>query len=377
MSDSLNEGLLDWSGPALTILIASPPASAQGPVPGLSHLLADRLGSLGCAVEAADWGSGADRSATAGRAVSRMKDLLGIWLRARRSPWDVVVVNTAHNWATLARDIPLMLGLCAISPARVIQFHGSQPDVLLKKGRPLFRVATRMLLATASAIMVLSTEEKHAWQQFRPKTKVYVVKNPHLASASTPEPADLVTNTTPIVLFVGRLMAQKGVFDLVQAAAVLESSAPELSFQIVMAGDGPEASSIVTRAQDLGVEDRVTLVGHVDSKALRRLYGGASLFVLPSYSEGFPTVIAEAMAAGLPIVTTAIRGAADYLEDGVNALLIPPGEPPQLADALGRLLRDPALCRSMGEDNLKKVTLFAPERVAAEYLEVLLEIVGT
>lgn len=394
MSEPFGEGIPTPAPRALRVLIASPPATAQGPLPKHTPLLVAGLRSLGCQVSTADWGSGSDETSAVRRVVSRAKDLLGIWGKAVRLPADVVIIKTGHDWATLPRDILLVVGLRGLARVAVVQFHGSQPETVMNGGRPLFRAATRLLLAAASAIMVLSTEEKGKWEQFRPTTRTYVVKNPHLPRSSRSKPADPTkyevpgsesaeppllgsrgTNVESTVLFVGRLIIQKGVVDLVDAAGRLASHMGQNRFQIVMAGIGPASASIVDHARRLGIADHVSLVGYLDSEALGSLYDRATLLTLPSYhAEGFPTVIAEAMAAGLPIVTTAIHGAADYLEDGVNALLVSPKNPAQLAHAIRTLLEDPELCRRMGQENMRKVAVFAPERVAAEYLEVLLEI---
>ena len=365
---------------ALRILMATPPATAVGPIPRLTALLVGGLETLGCRVTTADWGSGPDQTSACRRATGRLKDVFVIWRRARASSCDVVVVASAHYRNTLVRDIPLMLGLRASRRPAVLQLHGSRPEVLLQKGRPLFKLGSRLLLAASGGILVLSSEEQRAWRRFRPRTPVYVVKNPYMGNArgATATPADEPDRSSgpPIVLFVGRLLAFKGVFDLVEAAQQLSSAHPELPFRIVMAGDGPAAPAVTALAAKLGVNDRVVLKGHLDAEALDTLYRQATLFALPSHLEGFPTVIAEAMDAGLPIVTTAIRGAADYLEEGVNALLIPAGAPARLAEAIAALLADPALRDRMSLANRQKVSIFAPDEVAAEYLDVLRQIVG-
>jgi len=84
----------------------------------------------------------------------------------------------------------------------------------------------------------------------------------------------------------------------------------------------------------------------------------------------------EAMSAGLPIVTTALRGAVDRLEEGVNALFVPPRRPDLLAEALGRILSDGDLRASMAANNLAKIKEFAPEAVAPQYVAILENVVG-
>jgi glycogen(starch) synthase len=98
--------------------------------------------------------------------------------------------------------------------------------------------------------------------------------------------------------------------------------------------------------------------------------------VLPRWFDGFPTVIAEAMHAGLPIVTTPLRGMADHLENGINALLVPPRDPAALAEALGHLLGDSRLAHRMAEANRSAVKKFAPSAVANEYRHVLNDVLN-
>jgi glycosyltransferase involved in cell wall biosynthesis len=168
-------------------------------------------------------------------------------------------------------------------------------------------------------------------------------------------------------------MPEKGVFDLVQAVALATATVP---CKLLVAGDGPSASAMLEMAEQLGIADNVEMLGHVSGPDLARCYEEADAFVLPSYREGFPTVLLEAMSAGLPIVTTALRGAVDRLEEGVNALFVPARRPDLLAQALARLLADEQLRAAMAANNLAKIKEFAPEVVAPQYLAILESVVG-
>ena len=95
------------------------------------------------------------------------------------------------------------------------------------------------------------------------------------------------------------------------------------------------------------------------------------MFTLPSWTEGFPYTIAEAMYAGLPIVTTNIRGMADHLESGINALLVEPKSPLDLSVALEKIFSDKELRSRMKESNQEAVRRFDPAVVAEQYLCVL------
>ncbi len=119
----------------------------------------------------------------------------------------------------------------------------------------------------------------------------------------------------------------------------------------------------------LGV--RASFLGFLGEEALADLYCSADVFVMPTDNEGFPTVIAEAMDFGLPIVATGIRGIADHLTDGVNALFIPPGDVDALASAISRLARDEQLREAMSAANTAAVSKFEPRRVALQYSGVI------
>jgi glycosyltransferase involved in cell wall biosynthesis len=178
----------------------------------------------------------------------------------------------------------------------------------------------------------------------------------------------------PIVLSVGRLIPGKGGAELVQALPRVLAEAP---CRLRLVGAGPELSRLQALASELGVEDSVELPGYLEGSDLARQYRQATIFALPtSLAEGFPLSILEAMAAGLPVVTTPSRGPADHLVEGRNALLVPPGDLAALAAALIRLLRDAKLRRRMGAANRETVREFDPDNVAREYLAALEAVVA-
>jgi len=153
-------------------------------------------------------------------------------------------------------------------------------------------------------------------------------------------------------LFLGRLGQRKGSYDLLNAAALIAATRPDL--RLMMGGDG-ELEGVRERAAELGIADKVDLLGWVRGEEKERLLGDAVLYALPSYNEGLPVSVLEAMAAGLPILGTPVGGIPEALTDGVEGFLVEPGDVPALADRLERLLGDPKLARRMGEAARRKV----------------------
>jgi glycosyltransferase involved in cell wall biosynthesis len=354
----------------IRIAILSARATVPGPLPKLVSLLADALRRRGCEVETLPWGRRTEGESRFAKAVSRPRDVLEARRAVKRGRFPIVVVNTAHDWSTLVRDIVLVRALASRDRVIVVHFHGSQASRLVAPGSVLFKWATAVLIRSVGGVFVLSVEEQSQWQKFSPSSLVLVVRNPRPA---LPQARALEGDGRPIILFVSRLMAEKGVFDLVHAFALVN---PQTTCRLVIAGDGPDATRVRALVADLSVGSSIELAGHVDEDELARLYAAADIFALPtSWAEGFPTVILEAMAAGLPIVTTKWRGPADHLAEGEHALFVPPNDPEALAASLLRLLRDPELCRRMAASNREKVREFDPDAVAAEYLAALERIV--
>jgi glycogen synthase len=155
----------------------------------------------------------------------------------------------------------------------------------------------------------------------------------------------------PRVLFVGRLAPQKGVRTLVEAAGLLKDP----SAQVLLVGDGPKRKALERDAERLGVGDRLHFVGFVAHDRLPAVLAHADLLVLPSLYEELGTVLLEAMQAALPIVASKTGGIPDVIEDGVNGILVPPGEPEAFAHAINRLLADRDLVRRLSEGAQERV----------------------
>jgi glycosyltransferase involved in cell wall biosynthesis len=148
-----------------------------------------------------------------------------------------------------------------------------------------------------------------------------------------------------VVLAVGRLSREKGHSVLMLAFKILLKSRPAESTRLVVVGDGPERRALLAAAESAGIADRVIFAGQVDD--VRHYYKIADVMALPSYTEGSPNVLLEAMAAGVPIVATAVGGVPEIVTDGESALLTPAGDAPSLAAAISALLDDRELAREL------------------------------
>jgi glycosyltransferase involved in cell wall biosynthesis len=155
------------------------------------------------------------------------------------------------------------------------------------------------------------------------------------------------------VLCLGRLVPDKGQVILLDAVAALRRDGSDA--RLTLAGDGPDRGALEAHAKALGVADAVRFVGAVGQDRIRELYAAADVFCLPSFAEGVPVVLMEAMACGLPVVTTRITGVPELVDDGRSGMLVRPGRSDELAGALQRMLDDPEMRRRLGETGRRKV----------------------
>jgi glycosyltransferase involved in cell wall biosynthesis len=189
-----------------------------------------------------------------------------------------------------------------------------------------------------------------------------------IASAREQPPAGLPEGH-PLVGMLGRLEPVKGSGYLIAAAARVRGSMPDVA--VVIAGDGSERSGLEPRAATTGV----TLIGDVSCAS--GFLSALDVVVVPSLSEAFGLVAAEASALGKPVVATSTGGLPEVVEHGVSGLVVPPRDPAALADAILRLLGDPAMRARMGEAGQRIVReRFGLERMADELVAVYRDIAG-
>jgi len=143
------------------------------------------------------------------------------------------------------------------------------------------------------------------------------------------------------LLFTGRLAPVKGLPLLLDAVARLRERHPGLT--LMLAGDGPERAALQAQAERLGIAPDVQFLGYQSSDHVRALLQESDVFVLPSFAEGVPVVLMEAMASGVPVVATRVAGVSELVEDGVSGFVVPPADAGALERAISALLDDARL----------------------------------
>lgn len=215
-----------------------------------------------------------------------------------------------------------------------------------------------------SQLMALS--EPEAWDRLE---VVHVgIPVDQFTRSSGPAPAE----RHPTILYIGRLVPEKGQAVLLEATALLASRGHLVD--VTLAGEGVLRPDLERHAERLGIAAQVSFLGAVGQDRLRELYETASIFCLPSFAEGVPVVLMEAMAMGLPVISTRITGIPELIEEGVGGLLVAPGRADELADRLESLLTDPTLCHELGIRGREAILReFDAERSATQLYELFSE----
>lgn len=235
------------------------------------------------------------------------------------------------NWAICGAVAALLRGLHR-RPI-VVTLRGDDVTVAARSG--VHRRLLRLAVTHASAVVCVAETMAQSLREALPDSaaKIRVALNGvggEFAAVSAG------STEAPRLLFVGSLIKRKGVDVLLRALARLQRR----DLRLVIVGDGPERDALQAQAAASGIAAQIEFTGQVAPDAVAERFAASGIFVLPSYSEGRPNVLLEAMAAGLAVVATRIPGVVDTAVDGTHAWLFDAGDDAALAATLAEVLAD-------------------------------------
>lgn len=258
---------------------------------------------------------------------------------------------------------------CAFRVPYVVHLHDGRFTRFYQQKSFLFRFLIRTVLRKAARVVVLSRHWRDEVRRIEPAARTAIVGNPVAVPAALPG----LRRAARTVLFLNWLHREKGVLDLVRAMPAVLRAVPQA--RLVLAGSG-DSGALLELARALGVAQSLRLPGWVEGSEKDALLREADVLVLPSYYEGLPMGVLEAMARGVPVIATPVGGIADLIDDRVNGLLVEPGQPGALARAIIAILTDPALGRRLREAAHREVRSRYSTASVLEALEVLYRELG-
>jgi glycosyltransferase involved in cell wall biosynthesis len=148
------------------------------------------------------------------------------------------------------------------------------------------------------------------------------------------------------VMYAGRIDREKGLFDLLKCGEYLCKERSDVFF--IIAGEGRDLHILKQKTKELNLQDKFIFLGQIGRDQIVKWYHKAKIFILPSYHEGLPTVLLEAMSCGLPVIATNVRGNRDLISTGENGILVPAHSPKKMAEAISSLIDDEVLRNDIG-----------------------------
>lgn len=257
---------------------------------------------------------------------------------------DVVHVHASSGYSFWLSSVLAVATKHAGIPV-LVHFHASSMDEFYGGLGPVDRRLFARFLRIPDVCIALSERWGEWYRAFVPEDRLVVLPNCIDWQRFRP-PADVARASPPRVLFVGLMYARrKGAHDVIAAAQRVIAEVPGVEF--VLVGSDDEG---VQAGLDVDPRTRAALrfTGDLTPDEVRKAYWDASVFVLPSYREGMPMVMLEAMAAGLPAICGAVNAIPEVVRDGVNGFLVDPGDVETLARRIAELLRDEALRARLG-----------------------------
>ena len=296
----------------------------------------------------------------------RKPDLVHLKLASRGSFARKVVVGT----------------LCRLTRVPVlVHVHGGGFDRFVAESPPPVQSLARWLLEGTPQVLSLSERWAEKLRPLFPRARIDVLANPvevaRLSDIASDRFAAYARGEAlagpPTALFLGEIVERKGVDDLVAVWPEVARAMP--GARLVLAGTG-DIERVRAAAHAAGVADLVETPGWIDFAEKRERLRAATLFVLPSFTEGVPISLLEAMAAGLPSVVTPVGGVLDAVSDGQEALVVAPGDRAGLVAAILSVFQSPTLARALGGSARLRVDAFDITVYAARLDEIYRAILG-
>lgn len=258
--------------------------------------------------------------------------------------FDLVHIHLAERGSVLRKSIFTLIAIACRKPV-LMHAHGCEFHSFHAKLPQGIKQVVNWILQQCTYLIVLSESWKDYYMTNCGLTaeKVVVLPNP----VEIPENVPKRANSHKInFVFLGRIGKRKGAFDLLQAFAKLAPEHREKS-ELTLAGNG-EVEQARSLAESLNLKQHITFPGWVDPAQRNKLLSKADVFVLPSYNEGLPMALLEAMSWGLPVITTPVGGIPEIVTHNETGLLVNPSDVQQLAEALRSLIENESLRLDLG-----------------------------
>jgi len=305
-------------------------------------------------------GSKSEKESVWSRSVTLIGNSLRLLALLRARKFDLVQINPSFVKYSLIRE---SVHLCFLNAFRlagktVVFFHGWDRRLAERiRDNPFWRAAFVKIYDQAALIFVLYKTCRDELVQLGLNPEKIRITTTMYEGEEEPErqvEPELASNGKVQILFMSRLLSEKGVFASAEVGRLLAASGRR-DFSVVLAGDGKESWKLKDYILKYGLQEHVSTPGYVSGLTKKKLLAESDIFLFPTvYNEGCPVVVLEAMGAGQAIVSTPVGAIADIVKHEENGFLISSRDPQDFYEAVDRLIKDRDLLRRIQQANRKK-----------------------
>nr|WP_291316411.1 glycosyltransferase family 4 protein [Desulfuromonas sp.] len=286
-------------------------------------------------------------------------------------------MNTSLNPKAFWRDVVYLLIAKALKKRVVFQVHGGKLPEDFFAGNGILTLFLKWILRKSDAVVLLAEIEKEAYSRFVALERVLLIPNAVDLRYFENCPEKTFPNKQISAVYIGRLTRDKGVHEILDALDMLVNEEMIETVRVTLAGSGPDEPSLKRLVADRGLEPFVTFAGPVFDELKQAFWEEAELFLFPTYHEGLPYAVLESLASGTPVVTTAVGGIPDVVEEGRHGVFVPLRDAKALAEAIKEMIGDrermrqmSAACRARAEE------MYSLDRLSGQFSRLYTEIIG-
>ena len=285
--------------------------------------------------------------------------------------YDIVHIHTASYWSYRRIFFILLIGKL-LSRKIILHIHGGGFYQYLFTSTAFDKYIIKLGFKFSNKIIFLSPERLNDFKKFIPRNKIEIIPN-CIAPKLDYKKYILIRNKNPKkILYLGDLIKRKGIYDLLEAIRLLNYDHNKVVIYLCGIGDYGQINSYINKHF---INKNVKILGWVEGNEKTKILQQAYLTILPSYTENFPMSILESMSYGIPVVASNIGGIPYAVENGKEGLLIPPGEPKLLANALEFIISSKDTWLKMSEESIKKIkNTFSPTNLEIKLNKIYFEL---
>lgn len=303
-------------------------------------------------------------------------DAIRLCIKSWCQKWDCIHMNTSFVWKSLVRDLAI-IGIITIPKNNniLIFIHGWNSNVSeVFKSNFILKNIISSILNRSSTILVLASDFKDELSTMGVDSNKIHVTTTMFDGSFLKNTEDKRDDKNTVILFLSRFVKEKGVYELLNAFKSLHEKTP--TYKLMLAGDGPEKTNMQNYVYENNLQDNVEFCGFVRDSKKAKILKSADIFVFPTYyGEGCPVSLLEAMAAGLPIITTPVGGIKDIFINGKHGILLNEVSPKSIRIAIESLLSNKEQLEKIRKTNTKTAWEKYEASIVTKYIEKMYEYV--